>query len=109
MRSRTTNLEHQLKPNTAAATVKTTVAGTAKLLSGMSTAVTIHANTSHVMIGVEDNAVRVCPEGGTPTATDGQKIAADRTVLMSKSEAALAKFISTTGTATLQVSQYITD
>lgn len=98
------NLPHALRPNTSAPTVTLTIAGTAATLATLG--LTLHADTKYVMVAIESYAVRTCPEGGTPTSSLGIKVPADQVVILSRDEAAAAKWIRITSSATAQVAQY---
>lgn len=100
---RITNLGHELVP-CGSAVLNATIAGTAGTLTSLGS-LTLNAKTKVLQIAV-DQAVRVDPAGGTPTASVGQPVLAGQVVRMSLAEFQLAKWIRVSSSATAQISEY---
>lgn len=90
-----TNLEADLVP----------VAGRNHQLKTVSTSVIqldpLHANTSHVLVTVDTNNVRVTFDGQNPSTSDGHLLTAPYAAMWSRRRAQAAKFIRVSADATL--------
>lgn len=64
-----------------------------------------HVDTTHVVMDVQTNDVRVTFDGSAPTATSGHLIPFGSTMVWSKALAAASKWICITGSATIHLSQ----
>jgi hypothetical protein len=96
-------IDFQGIPNLAAADQNATVGSSATLLSAL---VTLHAQTRFVRVSVDTDDVRFTVSGTTPTATLGRQLTVDSDILLTDSEAAVARFIRVTTDSRIQVSQY---
>jgi len=90
---RVTNLEQELVPNPNQPGRMVTVDNTA---AGVQIGA-IHEDTSHVMISIDAQPVRVTFDGTAPTDTSGIYLAANTRVIWSRALALAAKFIRATG------------
>lgn len=88
-------------PNSTQADQALTVDGTA---GGVQFSA-LHADTTHVVLDVQTNDVRVTFDNSAPTATNGHLIPFGSTMVWSKALAAASKWIRVTGSATVHLSQ----
>lgn len=96
------NLEQELVPNAGQAGQTITVDAT----SGGKQIAALHRSTTHVMISIDAQPVRVTFSGTAPTDTTGIYLPAGTRTIWSKALALAAKFIRATGTSgTLAVEQ----
>lgn len=96
------NLEQELLPNAGQPGQTITIDATAggKQIAGL------HPDTTHVMISIDAQPVRVTFDGTAPTDTTGVYLAAGTLKIWSRALAIAAKFIRATGTSgTLAVEQ----
>ena len=67
-----------------------------------------HGQTNAVLLSVETDQIRICPDGTVPSATKGFLVNPGERAWLTRAEADMAKVIRVTGDAALQVSEYKT-
>jgi hypothetical protein len=94
-------------PNTAATEQQITIPAAAASLRSLLSGGAFHKDTNLVILALETAGMRICPTGGTPSASLGVAYSAGQIIELSRKEADVANVIRSAAGATAQVLQYL--